>query len=160
MVTMKISYIFSKNKQYGSRLISWSTWKFEQEVSAKLSKESVPSHVAVLIEDFYVVESTMLSGVRIIPYSTWLRINEQLFKVEDTDRSAKFIEEKLMSVWGKRYDWLGVLFFSLKLIFKRLPKENKWQNSKTFFCTEFAARVSGLDGSNITPASLYLELTK
>lgn len=157
---MYIRYIFSHNDQLGSRLISWGTWKFDSTVQSNISRDYVPSHVAVLLDNQFVIESTMLSGVRIIPYSAWKKINIELYSVPDINRTSEFVEDHLMSIWGKRYDWLGITFFALKLLFKRLPKENKWQNSKTFFCTEFAGRLSGKNYSSTTPAGLYLGLTR
>ncbi len=63
---MKVDYLFSRNpKSTVSKLIAWAA-KYE-----KLKLDKYPSHIAVLLDETIVVESTLLTGVRMIPYSSW-----------------------------------------------------------------------------------------
>jgi hypothetical protein len=54
---MKIDYLFSKNNKIGSRLISWAA-KFENT-----GLEYNPSHIAILLNDTWVIESTFFTGI-------------------------------------------------------------------------------------------------
>lgn len=152
---MKVDYVFSKNKKIGSRIISWAA-KYE-----KLGLEKNPSHVAVLMNDQWVVESTFSSGVRILPYKSWLKINEELYKVpcEQRYRSSKDVMSHTEHLWGKKYDWRGIMYFAwaylMLIIFdKPMPKKNRWQRKSYYFCTEYAGRIVGQDYSMTSPARL------
>lgn len=152
---MKIDYLFSKNKKIGSKIISWAA-SFE-----KLNLEHIPSHVAVLLDDIWVIESTLFTGVRIIPYSRWQQINTELYKIpcSDTSRDSASILRSATKVWDKDYDWFGILFFALSFLNliinkKKLPKINKWQNKRKYFCTEFVGLLTDNDFSMISPAKL------
>lgn len=76
---MKIYYLFSRNKKIGSRLISWASSLLVKDL------DKVPSHAALLIDCEngiqLVVESVLDSGVRIVPYITWQKINEECYKI-------------------------------------------------------------------------------
>lgn len=161
---MKVEYLFSRNKKIGSRLIAWAA-RFE-----KLGLDKNPSHIAVLINEELVIESTLGTGVRIIPYSHWKTINEQLHRIPCTEeyRSSKRTLSSAFRLWGKKYDWSGIAYFGycfLRLIISKipLPKENKWQKSNKYFCTEYAGSLTGQDFSMHSPARIcaeWLEDTK
>ena len=68
MKKIKVHYLFSKNKKIGSKLIAWGT-------AHRCDVDDVPSHVAILVEERWVYESTLSSGVRVIPYKKWKEIN-------------------------------------------------------------------------------------
>lgn len=155
---MKVEYLFSRNNKIGSRLISWAA------KAEKLGLEENPSHIAVLLNNEIVIESTLSTGVRIIPYSKWLEKNRQLARIPCTNlyRPSMDVFAELTSLWGKKYDWKGILFFGLSylrlMIFKtEMPKENLWQNKDRYFCTEFAAILSGCKCSMDSPAKLMAE---
>jgi len=154
---MKIVYVFSSNKKIGSKLISRASSYFDRDVRKAYKSTPVPSHVAVILDDMFVIESTLSTGVRVIPLSSWLSNNTVIQSVQSTSNTDK-VSSALLSVWGAKYDWLGILYFACKLLIPGLPKENKWQNSRKYFCTEFAARLSGTK-PDVTPARLYMELT-
>lgn len=152
---MKVDYLFSKNNQIGSRLISWASSK------EKLNLEQIPSHMAVLLDDTFVIESTLFTGVRMIPYSKWLEKNKQVYKIPCVSayRRSKNTLESLMHLWGKKYDWFGILYFFYAFIMlvifnKELPENNPWQDKNKYFCTEFAAILTGEDFSMSTPAKI------
>ena len=75
---MKVYYVFSRSPKIGSKLIAWGTKFLVPEI------KETPSHGAVLIDNRWVIESTLDSGFRVIHYSKWLEINEELFKFECT----------------------------------------------------------------------------
>lgn len=152
---MKIHYLFSRNKKIGSKIISWAA-KFENT-----GLEQLPSHVAILMNDSWVIESTFASGVRVVPYFKWKQINEELYKIPCVQdyRSSEEVMQLALDLWGKKYDWLGILYFSvcyIKLIVKKipLPTINKWQSKDRYFCTEYAATLSGEDFSMKSPARI------
>jgi len=165
---MTYHYVFSRNKKIGSKIISWSSSLLKNDVK-NLDINKIPSHVAVLIDDCIVIESTLTTGVRIIPYNKWLEINEELYKIKCIQSSQHLNSKKkelLFEMWGKKYDWFGILYFA-KCIFlhyffgKKLPNENKWERENYFFCTEFAARLTNYNYSMTTPAKMcndFLEI--
>jgi hypothetical protein len=133
---MKLHFLFSRNKKCGSKLIAWSSSLFPSHIT---NLKEVPSHVAVLVENTFVIESTLTTGVRLVPYDKWKQINEELYKIEykQTGESVKYL---LFEVWGKKYDYLGILYFTYQmlkhLIFKsELPTQNYWERENYFFCT-------------------------
>lgn len=151
---MRISYLFSKNSKMGSKIISWGS-SFDTQL------KDVPSHVALLLNEKLVVESTFSSGVRIIPYKNWKEINQELYKIpcEQPVRNSTEIVSEIARMWGRPYDWKGIIYFTLCIIklilFKTpLPKKNKWQRPGHFFCTELVGRVAGIEYEMLTPAKM------
>lgn len=158
---MKVDYLFSNNKKVGSRLISWAA---KQEVTGL---DECPSHMAILLNDTWVVESTFTTGIRIIPYFKWKQKNKELHKIpcDKVNRSSSEVLEKALRLWGKGYDWLGILYFAwayIKLIVKKesMPKSNKWQNKSKYFCTEYAGSLTDEDFSMRSPASVCAQWLK
>ena len=151
---MKVEYLFSRNnKSLVSKLIAWASQK------ENLNLEKYPSHMAVLIDDTLVVESTLMTGVRLIPYTAWKKKNEELFKIPCVQevRDSKEVLESAFKLYGKKYDWVGILFFAwrylgLILLGRELPAKNHWQNKNRYFCCEYAATLSGEDFSMKSPA--------
>lgn len=157
---MKVEYVFSKTNKIGSKAIRFAS-KYE---GLGLKYDELPSHVAVLLNDNLIVESTLFTGVRIMPYSKWLKENTLIKKIpcQNLHRPSKEVFELLMDVWNKPYDWPGIAFFAWsfikKILFKEeLPKKNPWQSDKKFFCTEYVGRLTGLDCSMKSPAKLMVE---
>lgn len=159
---MKISYLFSKNGKIGSLLIQWAS-SFQSFENVKKSR--IPSHVAILVDDQWVIESTFFTGVRIIPVSKWAKKNELLYLVERPPKESKVFLQKATSVWDKPYDWCGILFFTIKFMKlimtgEELPKENPWQGKNHYFCTELIGKLESKDYSMTTPAKLCDDLKK
>lgn len=148
--------LFSKKHTFGSYLIrQGSYWVNDHSYSFN----EVPSHVAVLIDDTYVIESIIHDGVRIIPYNKWLERNIEIIKIpinkiQETPKSLMF------EMWGKSYDNKGLFYFAIcvlknKLFNTPLPKTNIYEQEDSFFCTEFASRIyDGDTGSMRTPLQL------
>jgi len=157
---MKIQYVFSKNKKCGSKLIAWASSLFSSHTTNL--KNGIPSHVAILLNEAIIIESTFSTGVRMLPYNKWKQINEELYKVDRINK-GECVKCLLFEVWGKKYDWFGILYFTYHmithLIFKsKLPNKNKWEREEYFFCTEFAARLEGYNYSMTTPAKMCNDL--
>lgn len=157
---MKIQYVFSRNKKCGSRLIAWASSLFSTHIPNL--KNGIPSHVAVLLDEKLVVEAVLTSGIRIVPFKKWSSFNEELYRIDRT-KKAECINCLLNEMWGKKYDWLGIIYFAYSiikyLIFKsELPNVNKWERENYFFCTEFAARLDGYNYSMTTPAKMCNDL--
>lgn len=161
---MKVYHLFSRNQKYGSKLISWASGLLIKDL------QKVPSHVAILIEienvkESLVLESVLESGVRIVPYSCWLKHNEECYRIQHTkSKNLDQIFEQFNEIWNKGYDWMGILYFGCcfirNFLFKTpFPKTNKWQSKDRFFCTEAAAKLDGYDNySMTTPAKMCSDL--
>lgn len=158
---MKVEYVFSNNNRAGSKLIKWAS-SFE-----KLNLDTTPSHVAILLNDKMIIESTLFTGVRIAPYSKWLEINELVARIpcSNLHRPSSEVVGLLMDRWNRKYDWMGIAFFALSylrfIVFKtRLPETNKWQNPDKDFCSEYVSILSGEDLSMKSPARILKEWSK
>lgn len=168
---MKVDYLFSRNTKIGSRAISWASSK-EIEVmkdfdAMGLDKSKIPSHAAVLLNEQLVVESTMSTGIRIIPYKQWKEHNIEVAKVPCSKQfmNSEDVLEHAIDLWGKKYDWKGISYFTccfarLALAGKSLPSENKWEQEDMYFCTEFVARLEDLDAAMMTPAKMMIMFMK
>lgn len=161
---MKVDYLFSRNEKIGSKLIAWGSSLFPDHTT--MLNGNIPSHVAVLLNDTFVIEAVASQGVRIIPYTEWLKHNELLFEIPCRAKNTmETVQELLFEMYGKKYDWLGILFFTHAMIENYLfgtilPKTNKWEREDYFFCTEFAARLKGYNYSMTTPAKMCNDLLK
>lgn len=159
---MKVEYLFSRRpKSIFSKLIAWAS---EYE---RLDLIETPSHMAVLLDDSIVVESTFTTGVRMIPYAHWQKKNQELYKIPCFQyyRQSKVTLDRAFRLWGKGYDWLGICYF-LKcfielMIWKRpIPDYNRWQVRTRYFCTEYAGSLTGENLSMKTPAKICDEWLK
>lgn len=151
-----VHYLFSKNSKIGSRLIRWGT----AFLCPWVKYEDVPSHVAILVDGKWVLESTLTTGVRIIPYSTWKQINTEICKLQCLqEREFSNIKDFYRAIELKTYDYPGILYFSWRIILKKLfnidlPKENKWQSDDKYFCSEVIGKMTGLDYQMTSPVQL------
>ncbi len=161
---MKVEYVFSRNEKIGSKAIAWGSALFPDHVS--LLDNKIPSHVAVLLDETFIIEAVFSGGVRIIPYSEWLKHNEMLHRIEEKSVvTIALVQELLFEMYGKKYDWFGILYFGWSMakhyiLGKQLPKTNKWEREDYFFCTEFAARLKGYNYAMTTPAKMCNDLLK
>lgn len=150
----KLEYLFSYNGKVGSKTIVWGT-KHQNKTEHK-----TPSHVAILINDFLVIESTMFTGVRIIPYSIWIKKNKIAHRIAcPQKRSWDEVMGSVFKIWGKSYDYKGILFFGWALFknkfFKTpLPKKNKWESDDSFFCVEIIENITGETYEMTSPVDL------
>jgi len=105
----------------------------------------------LLLKDRWIYESTMETGVRVIKYIDWLNINEEVFKSKEIEGfDYNNIKPKINKLKESKYDYLGVIYYSLcvlmKLIFKKpIPKLNRWQSNNKYFCCELIGEVTNED---------------
>ena len=163
---MKLYYLFSRNKKIGSKIIAWASSLLVKDL------EKIPSHMAILIEipdcnEQFVFESTLESGVRIIPYSNWIVINEECYKISCVkQRSIDDIFSHVNRLWGKKYDWGGIAFFGYSFLKHYLfntpfPNENAWQSNGKYFCNELGGEIAEYDKySMVTPAKMCSDFLK
>lgn len=154
-----ITILFSSSKKPGSLAISAGTWLLEKECRKFFpSIKDTPSHVAVRYQDL-VIESTFTTGIRVISYKDWLKINNPLYAIE-IKVDDHLYNNNLINLFGKKYDWLGILYFATRLILPLAPRENKWQDSDRYFCTEFAASFLHPKFRDLSPGRFYIEMLK
>ena len=150
---VKIDVLFSRNEKIGSKLISWGT-------SHLSSFEKTPSHVALLINNRWVHESTLDTGIRVLTYEKWKEINEEVYKHEyPIEYSYDQIKAMYRDLKGRKYDWVGVLYFTWfvgmsKLFGGSIPKINKWEDPNKYFCCEVVGELARLEYSMTSPVQL------
>jgi hypothetical protein len=159
MKLKSIHYLFSRKEKWGSKLISWAS----EELG---SEEPAPSHVALLLNERWVFESTYSNNVSIMSYSKWKEENIERYKIEST--SEHYFEEvkKLYRrIEGKKYDWKGIMYFSWRVLLYiflglSIPKKNKWHSEDAYFCCELVGELVGISYEMSTPAHVHQSLTK
>lgn len=152
---VSVHALFSSNNMIGSKIIANGTRHLAQ---------STPkcSHVAVLINNRWVHESTMNSGVRVISHGLWLDHNEEVARVELAPREYQEVADHFRDIKGRKYDWVGIVFFALAVIPTflglPLPKKNRWQDKNKFFCCEVLAYLTDRCYSMMAPIQILKEL--
>ena len=117
-----VTVVFATNNQPASLVI-------------KLFTLSHWSHVAILDDEGYIFDSTLLSGVRRIHFDEWKEHYRELdftiFPVKDRKKAYEFLSSQV----GKGYDALGIFSFILR---KNYEDKNK------YFCSELVAQTVGV----------------
>lgn len=158
MRKVTVHYLFSKNKKIGSRAIAWGT-KHRNE-----TKRETPSHIALLINNKWVFESTLETGIRIIGYNEWKTINTEVAKICDNNtHDYSEIKEMFKELKNKKYDWCGVLFLTLclipnKLFGTKMPKDNKFAQDHKYFCCEVIGKLLDVDYDMKCPIDIMNDL--
>jgi len=160
---MKIEFLFSRNEKCGSKAICLGSSFFKEQIT--LLDDKIPSHVAILLDDVFIIESTLSTGVRIIPISEWLKHNELLYRLPYQSTPVETVKDLLFEMYGKKYDWKGIIYFGICMIKyylfgTKVPLANKWEREDYFFCTEFASRLTGYNYSMTTPAKMCNDILK
>jgi hypothetical protein len=156
---VKVTYLFSRQDKIGSRLISWASSKL-------LNIDPTPSHIAILLNDKYVFESTLDKGVHISRYEDWKSYNIELYQLTDTKPYEMYqIKVIYKPMLGKKYDYMGILYFAyrflLMLVFNiKIPNINRWQRQNSYFCCEAVGKLAEIPYEMRTPAKMYEELSK
>lgn len=151
MKPIKLEYLFSKNDKIGSKLIRWGTKHLSD-----IPKDRVPSHVALLINERWVLESTLEKGVSVDTWKNWLQRNKVTGRYECfQERDYRAIKAGFKVMKGKSYDWLGVLYFSWRILLDilrlaKIPKDNPWESDDRFFCSEVVADLLELGDAGMT----------
>ena len=138
---VKVHYLFSKRDKWGSKLIAWGT--------DHMSDEPVtPSHIAILVQERWVFESTLESGVRVMSYPKWSELNDEVACIPCAQvyRDYSEIKNIFRDIKGKGYDWLGVMYFAGWIFLNRymkaaIPGVNKWESQDKYFCSEAVGRL-------------------
>lgn len=155
-----VHYLFSRNNKIGSKIISWGTEHLEPSIY------NTPSHAAILVNNRWVHESTLETGVRVISYQKWLEINEEVAKIPCTKTSRDYSEIKniFQEIRDKKYDYPGVIYMggyvaANKYFDVDIPKENKWESSNKYFCCEAVQKLAGLEPASMkAPVQMMVEL--
>ena len=117
-----ITVVFASNNQPASIII-------------KLFTLSHWSHVAILDDDGFIYDSTLLSGVRRIHFDEWkthyTNLDFTIFPVKNRQKVFEWLSTQV----GKRYDALCIFSFILR---KNYEDKNKW------FCSEIVAHALGV----------------
>ena len=153
---VRINYLFSRNQKVGSKIISWAGSKL-------VNLDKNPSHVALLIKDKWVFESTLDSGIRIIGYKEWSNINEELAKIDGGERDFSEIKDLYKKLEGCKYDWSGIIYYAIRFSIKyllniRIPKTNIFDSKGKYFCCEVIGKLNNKNYSMSHPAEIYVEL--
>jgi hypothetical protein len=157
---MKVSvhYLFSRRDLIGSKLISYGTRHLYPEF------KNTPSHVAILVNDRWVHESTLDTGVRVMSYEKWLELNEEVAKVAcPIEWEYEDIKNLFRSIQDKKYDWLGVIYLGLwmipsKLFNVKIPEHNAWENPNKYFCSEVMGYMLNSNYDMKPPVEVLKEL--
>lgn len=154
---VSVSIIFSKNDKFGSHLIRIFTDQFNDTLY------QTPSHVALLIENRWVFESTAEKGIVITPFEKWSENNTAclikfLGQVEYAHLKALY-----RRLEGCKYDWPGVIYLALFVLLNRLfktsiPAKNCLESRNKYFCTEVIEELIKKDLSMTTPVELMLDI--
>jgi hypothetical protein len=121
-----------------------------------------------MIEDAYwgvsVVHSNM-HGVNVQPQHLFMRDGNRIIhsvEIPDSAENIRKLMELLKRTQGNCYDTMGLLFAGVMLFcrkalgLRKWPKQNLWQSSGMYLCTEFVSEyLEGKADSMITPHELY-----
>lgn len=157
---VKIDYIFSKNKKIGSWIIRKGTAFLCPDI------KNTPSHVAVLIDEKWIIESTVEHGFRFIPYKKWLEINEETHKIKCLQNwTFQKIKSLYKPLKNHKYDYLGVVYFGWRVALRKLfrvkmPKENLLDHENKYFCCEIISKMTGVSYKMTAPVQLLDKIQK
>lgn len=147
--------LFSSSNLIGSKIIAYGT----HHLASDMPKTS---HTAVLINNRWVHESTGSSGVRVISYDLWSKINTEVGRVELKSRPYQEIADLYRKIKDKKYDYLGVLYLGLCVIptffGTKFPSKNRWQSLNKYFCCEVLGYLTGQNYSMHPPVLIMKQL--
>ena len=155
---VSVHYLFSRRDLIGSKTISWGTEHLYKAF------EKTPSHVAILINNRWVHESTLDSGVRVMSYEKWLEVNEQVAKIPcEREWDYDIIKTLFRAIKDKKYDWAGIVYLGLwmvpsKLFGCKLPENNILENPDKYFCSEVMGYMLGGNYDMKAPVQILKEL--
>ena len=157
---VKVQYLFSNSPLIGSRAIIWGSNHIYD-----LDTVDIPSHVAILIDEKWVLESTLSTGVRIEGYNKWLSHNNEVAKIDCSEefRYWEDVKEMFKETKEQKYDWAGVAYLGIWLAINKatglkLPSDNAIHNEDKYFCCEVMAKMTGLDYQMAPPVKVMMDL--
>lgn len=116
------------------------------------------SHCAVYIPETNEVIHVNFLGLQVEPLDKFKKTNsiKHIVNIDGPIKSKQDLVNKYKDV---KYDFLGLLYSGLRIIFRFMPKVNLWQTTGMLLCTEFITEiVSEEEDSLITPHGLYIKL--
>ena len=157
---MKVSvhYLFSRRDLIGSKTISWGTKHLYPEF------KKTPSHVAILVNNRWVHESTLDSGIRVMSYEKWLNINDEVAKIAcEKEWDYEYIKNLFRDIKDKKYDWAGIVYLGLwmvpsKLLNVSIPNKNLLECPDRYFCSEVMGYMLGSNYDMKAPVQILKEL--
>lgn len=156
---VEVHYLFSKNKKIGSWIIRKGTAFLAPEI------KETPSHVAILIQNKWVVESVLEDGFRVIPYSKFKTINTVQHKVRCVQEwTMTQIKDLFKPLKHQKYDYAGVIYFGIRIALKLLlgipkPVKNRWHSKNRYFCSEVVGKMTGTSYEMTAPVELLREVS-
>jgi len=157
---MKVSvhYLFSRRDLIGSKTIAWGTGHLYPEF------KKTPSHVAILVNNRWVHESTLDSGIRVMSYEKWLEINDEVAKVDSqVEWDYEQIKVLFRAIKDKKYDWSGIIYLGLwmvpsKLFRSKVPENNILGSPDRYFCSEVMGYMLNANYDMKAPVQILKEL--
>lgn len=121
------------------------------------------SHIAIRVKN-KVLHSNR-DGVVIDDYDYFIEHNKVIYEIKPRLRSTeKAIANKIASsedMLGRKYDFFAILFLGFMLLLrlwfsKSIPKQNLWDVSGMYICTEYVSEITNIEKDNamITPEEL------
>lgn len=98
------------------------------------------SHMAVLLDDGYVIDTTFLSGVRIQTLEKFSRHYTDRIVRNITLPDEVAAQEFLYAQIGKPYDWTALLGMAVR--------NGKWDKDDSWFCSELVEAAIKAGGLN------------
>lgn len=154
---VRVFLLFSRNKKIGSRFISWLTNHRNN------TKFMTPSHIALLLNNKWVFESTCDKNVNVVSLNKWKQIHEichfdelGIFEYQDIANIIRLIR-------GRRYDFLGAFYLGVRLLLNKFFKlsigsKNYFESKNAFFCTEILSKIINKNLSMYSPADILSNL--
>ena len=122
--------------------------------------EEPVSHCAILIDNAWVIHSNLL-GVHVEHISTFTKASHILYSVDVPDMP---VDKILSNCSYGTYDYGAFIFLGGSLLLRKyfkniMPKQNLWQTTGMFLCTEWITKnLADKEDGMITPYQLYLKL--
>ena len=136
-----IDALFSSSNKIGGKIIAYGTAHLAPNVKEKVS------HTALLVNKRWVHESTGKTGVQVVSYDKWCKTHKEVDRVSLGLKEYQDIADVFRHIKGKKYDYMGILYFVFAIIPTffgvELPDINEWQSFDKYFCSEVLGEFTG-----------------
>jgi hypothetical protein len=144
--------LLSHNDKIGSVIIA--------EGTKHLVKDGLKgSHISLLVNGRWVHESTGHTGVRVTSIDNFTSCQKIVGRASLGIIDYKALKNKYREIQGKRYDYLGIMFFALAILptFFGLPliKKNLLESKNKYFCCEAVGYLTGHYYGMSAPNQVY-----
>lgn len=142
---MQVKILFTRSNSLGSRFIR------------RITGEEV-SHCAIVINGM-VFHSTF-SGITLEFLESFLDRNTVVYALLETTTEGQVDNILNLVRQDSAYDFGAFFYLGLRALFpKLLPKQNLWQTTGMFLCTELITMLTDMEENSIlTPGQLYGQL--